>query len=111
MSRRHKPLTWLVDEIETPPFSSEARVEAGVLLRQMQAGERLRLPQIRSMPTIGKRCRELRVNDRDTTWRIAVRVDKDAVIVGEIFDKKSRQTPLYVIENARRRFRRYDASA
>jgi phage-related protein len=109
MSRRDKQLAWLVDEIETPPFSSEARVEAGVLLRQLQAGERLRFPQIRSMPTIGKRCWELRVNDRDTTWRIVVRIDKDAIIVGEVFSKKSRQTPQYVIENARRRFRQYDA--
>ncbi|MEW6300827.1 MAG: type II toxin-antitoxin system RelE/ParE family toxin, partial [Thermodesulfobacteriota bacterium] len=31
-----KPLVWLHGEIKTPPFSQEARAEAGFLLRQVQ---------------------------------------------------------------------------
>jgi len=111
MDSEDKPLFWLESEAKTPPFSEGARIEAGVLLRRLQGGERLRFPQARLMPTIGKRCWELRINDKNVTWRIVVRIDKDAVIVGEVFAKKSSSTPMYVIENARRRFRHYDASA
>jgi hypothetical protein len=39
-----KPLAWLRGEIKTPPFSADARVEAGYLLRRLQRGERLALP-------------------------------------------------------------------
>jgi phage-related protein len=88
-----KEIVWLGSEIKTPPFSREARIEAGVLLRQLQAGERLRFPQIRPMPVIGKRCWELRINDRSDTWRIVVRIDDDAIILGEVFSKKSSRTP------------------
>ena len=33
-----KPLVWLKGEVKTPPFSSEARIEAGTLLRRLQQG-------------------------------------------------------------------------
>lgn len=29
------PLVWLFGEVKTPPFSAEARVEAGFLLRRL----------------------------------------------------------------------------
>lgn len=35
-----KPLLWLHGEVKTPPFSAEARIEAGMLLRRLQRGER-----------------------------------------------------------------------
>ena len=35
-----KPLVWLRGEIKSPPFSADARLEAGVLLRRLQRGER-----------------------------------------------------------------------
>ncbi len=31
-----KPLVWLKGEVKTPPFSSQARLEAGFLLRKLQ---------------------------------------------------------------------------
>ena len=31
-----KPLIWIAGEIKTLPFSAEARLEAGVLLRRLQ---------------------------------------------------------------------------
>ena len=40
MARADKPLAWLHGEIKTPPFSADARLEAGVLLRRLQRGER-----------------------------------------------------------------------
>lgn len=103
-----KPIGWLHGEIKTPPFTGEARVEAGCLLGQLQRGETLSLPHSRPMPVIGARCHELRVKDSMTEWRIIYRIDQDAVLVAEVFAKKTRETPLVVIENCRRRLRQYD---
>ena len=55
MASRDRPLVWLHGEIKTPPFSTAARVEAGVLLRRLQQGERLSLPMSRPMPNLGAR--------------------------------------------------------
>ena len=104
-----RPLVWLQGEIKTPPFSPEARVEAGVLLRRLQNGEHLAMPHSRPMPTIGPRCHELRIRDRGGNWRIVYRLDRDAVIVGAVFAKTSTQSPRPELEAARRRFRAYDA--
>jgi hypothetical protein len=62
-----KLLIWFSGEVKTPPFSSEARIEAGYLLRLLQKGESLSLPQSRPMLSIGARCYELRINDEDKT--------------------------------------------
>ncbi len=108
VSVHDKPLVWLHAEIKTPPFSKEARVNAGVLLRSLQQGDSLSMPHSRPMPSIGKRCHELRIDDRNKTWRIVYRADPDAIIIVEVFEKKTRTTPKRVIENAQRRLRRYD---
>jgi phage-related protein len=81
MSKGDKPLAWLHGEVKTPPFSQEARIDAGVLLRTLQQGLALGLPHSRPMPSVGARCHELRVPDADQTWRIVYRLDVDAVIV------------------------------
>jgi len=41
MSINDKPLIWLSGEIKTPPFSQNARLEAGFLLRKRQKGKML----------------------------------------------------------------------
>lgn len=104
----HKPLVWLHGEIKTPPFSREGRIETGVLLRRLQQGDSLSLPHSRPMPSIGARCHELRIVDRDDTWRIVYRTDPDAIVIVEVFSKKTRQTPREVIDRCRSRLRRYD---
>jgi hypothetical protein len=38
-STPNKPQFWLRGEVKTPPFSAEARVEAGYLLRRLLADE------------------------------------------------------------------------
>ena len=76
-----KPLVWLHGQVKTPPFSTRARIEAGFLLRQLQKGEKLSLPHSRPMPSIGKCCHELRINDKNKTWRIIYRIDPDAIII------------------------------
>jgi len=103
-----KPLLWLHREVETPPFSQEGRIEAGMLLRRLQQGEKLSLPHSRPMPVIGPRCHELRVPDEDVTWRIMYRVDSDAVIIADVFAKRTPATPQQVIDVCRKRLRDYD---
>jgi phage-related protein len=106
-----KPLVLLHGAIKSPPFSKEARVEAGVLLRRLQEGQSFGMPHSRPMPDIGPRCHELRVNDRESSWRIVYRTDRDAVLVAEVFAKTTRQTPKHVIDASRERLARYDRAA
>ena len=87
MRKADKPLVWLHGEIKTPPFSANARVEAGVLLRRLQCGESLPLPHSRPMPGIGKACHELRVQDERRIWRIVYHIDTDAIAILEVFAK------------------------
>jgi phage-related protein len=108
MNLKDKPLVWLHGEIKTPPFSPSARIEAGVLLRRLQRGEPLPMPHSRPMPIIGPRCHELRINDTEATWRIIYQLDADAIIIGEVFSKKTGKTPQKVIDICKRRFRDYD---
>jgi phage-related protein len=104
-----KLLVWLHGEIKTPPFSQEARLEAGFLLRRLQQGESLSMPHSRAMPTIGSRCHELRINDANRTWRIIYRIDEDAIVIVEVFPKKTNETPKQVIDVCRQRLNWYDA--
>ena len=103
-----KPLVWLHGQVKSPPFSRAGRIEAGLLLRRLQRGELLSLPYSRSMPSIGPRVHELRVNDKGVAWRIVYRVDADAIVVAEVFSKKTRATPDRVVETCRRRLEEYD---
>ncbi|RKY22093.1 MAG: type II toxin-antitoxin system RelE/ParE family toxin [Planctomycetota bacterium] len=103
-----KPLIWYAGEVKTPPFSASARLEAGFLLRRLQQGERLPLPHSRPMPSIGRRCHELRIVDEMNTWRIVYRIDPDAVLILAVFSKKTRATPLRTIAACRGRLMTYD---
>jgi phage-related protein len=63
------------------------------------------------MPAIGRHCLELRIRDEAHQWRIVVRVDPDAVVIAEVFAKRTRTTPGAVVASCRERLRRYDAVA
>ena len=108
MAAKDKPVVWLHGEVKTPPFTREARLEAGLLLRRLQQGETIEMPQSRPMPSIGVRCHELRVRDRNRNWRIVYRVDTDAILILEVFQKSTQRTPKIVIDNCQRRLREYD---
>lgn len=109
MSPVDKPLVWLNGEIQTPPFSREARIEAGFLLRRLQRGEVLSPPESKPMPSIGARCHELIVNDKDHWWRIIYRTDVDAIVILDVFSKKTNETPQAVITNSKRRLKLHDS--
>lgn len=102
-----KPLVWMHGEVKSPPFSRLARVEAGFLLRRLQNGEKIDMPASRPMPDIAPRCQELRIDDGSVTWRILYCVEPDAIVILEVFEKKSRKTPKHVLENAKRRLKAY----
>jgi phage-related protein len=105
---KQKPLVWLHGEIKTPPFSRAGRLEAGYLLRLLQMGESLSLPRSRPMPSVGFRCHELRITDQNLQWRIIYRVDSDAIVIAEVFCKKTQRTPQGVVKTSRNRLRGYD---
>ncbi len=102
---------WLHGEVRTPPLTAVARLEAGLLLRRLQRGESLGLPHSRPMPAIGGHCHELRIVDEDATWRIIYRIDADAIVVADVFAKKTQVTSKSVVDVCRHRLRAYDATA
>jgi len=108
MIHQEKPLVWMHGEVKTPPFSANARMEAGFLLRLLQKGELLSMPHSRPMTSIGSNCHELRIVDENTTWRIIYRIDADAIIILEVFSKKTTQTPKRIIEICKKRLKDYD---
>jgi|SRR4051812_7682381 len=108
-----RELVWLHGEVKTPPFSAEARRKAGFLIRLVQRGHLLSMPDSRPMPSIGARCHEFRIQDpqQRVIWRIIYRIDADAIVIGEVFEKKTQKTPKNVMDACRRRFRLYDESS
>jgi phage-related protein len=108
MSPHDKPIVWLHGEVASPPLSKEVRLEAGYLLRLLQKGENLSLPHSRPMPSIGKNCHELRVQDKQKTWRILYLIDSDAIVILEVFEKKTQQTPNHIIQASKNRLKQYN---
>ena len=81
-----------------------------MLLRLLQEGERLEMPQAEPLPDIGPRCGALRVRDAEHNWRIMYRIDADAVLVLDVYPKKTRKIPDEVIARSKQRLKRYDAT-
>ncbi len=109
MRTLERPLVWLRGELRSPPLSRGSRMEAGVLLRRLQSGESIGMPASRPMPSIGKRCHELRVRDVNGSWRVIYRIDEDAIVILDVFAKTSQKIPKAVVDACRRRLRDYDA--
>ena len=110
-NRPTRPLVWLQGEIKTPPFTKEGRQEVGFLLRALQDGEQLGMPQAEPLPSLGARCGALRVRDADHNWRIMYRLDPDAVIILEVYPKKSRKIPDEIMQRCKQRLKRYDEAS
>ncbi len=54
------------------------------------------------MPAIGKNCHELRISDKEKIWRIVYYLDKDAIVILEVFVKKSQKKPPEFIEKCKK---------
>lgn len=80
------------------------------MLRLLQKAEKIGLPHSRPMTIIGPRCHELRIADENLIWRIVYRIDHDAIVIAEVFEKKDRKTPKLVIDTCKARLKRYDTA-
>ncbi len=80
-----------------------------MLLRRLQRGESLSLPESRPMPSIGTRCHELRIDDtvKKREFRIIYYLGISAIAILEVFTKTTRTTPQSVIDHAKTRLRQY----
>lgn len=79
-----------------------------MLLRLLQQGEKLTMPQAEPLPDVGKGCGALRVRDAEHNWRIMYRIDSDAILILEVYAKKTPKIPDEVIERCQGRLKRYD---
>jgi phage-related protein len=59
------------------------------------------------MPSIGRQCHELRITDRDQTWRIVYRVAPDAIVILDVFTKKTQATLVQIVEVCKKRLAAY----
>ena len=66
------------------------------------------MPHSRSIPSIGSNCHEMRINDERKTWRIIYRIDEDAIIILEVFSRKTQQTPKQVVDICKKRIKEFD---
>jgi len=105
---KRKPLFWLSGEVKTPPFSEQARHEAGMLLGRLQDGAELAMPHARPMPSISEGCLELRIKSKEGEWRILCRIFTDAIVILDVFKKKTEKTPKSVIATCIRRLSAYE---
>ncbi len=80
---KDKPLVWLHGEVKTPPCNDKARVEAGHWLR---------------------------IRDENINWRIIYRIDPDAIVIVNVFKKKTQKTPRRIIDRCKERLKQYDLS-
>lgn len=102
-----KPLVWLRGEVKTPPFSKQARLEAGFLLRRLQRGEVLGMPASRAMPGIGRGCHELRLDDDRKSWRLVYAVESEAIVILDVFEKRTQKMPKHVLDSCKDRLARF----
>ena len=52
-------------------------------------------------------CHEVRVNDDDHTWRLVCHFAADAIVLLDVFSKKTPGTPQLVIEGCQKRLAGY----
>lgn len=61
------------------------------------------------MPSVASRCHELRIQDGEKSWRLIYRIDLDAIVIVDVFSKKTGKTPNAIMGRCRKRLRSYDA--
>lgn len=81
-----------------------------MLLRLLQEGEKLGMPLAEPLPDVGTRCGALRVRDAEHNWRIMYRIDADAVLILDVYPKKTRKIPDEVIRRCKDRLNQYDTA-
>ena len=59
------------------------------------------------MPDIGTACHELRIVDKTANWRIMYHIAPDAIVILDVFAKKTAATPESVISQCRKRLEEF----
>jgi phage-related protein len=106
-----KPVVFLSKEIKIPPWSEKALLKVASPIRRLQQGKTVSMPESRPMPRIGPRCHELRIKADKSTWRVVYRMDRNAIVIVEVFKKKTNKTPKFIIDTCKKRLARYDSMA
>lgn len=99
----------LFDSVPDPEMSEAAKEELKELMERLRRGEKLSLPHSRPMPSIGRRCHELRVTEADGIWRVFYRVDSDRLVAVRVLWKTTQATPDDEIKLCKTRLAFYDA--
>jgi phage-related protein len=84
---------------------TQARIDAGYLLRLVQKGHRFGPQVSEPMASIGHNCHELRLTADRSEWRVFYHVSEESVLVLGVFQKKTQTTPQRWIETCRKRLR------
>jgi len=92
---------------ENAPFQCRGSGRGRIPAAQIAERRDLGLPHSRPMPSIGSQCHELRINDENQTWRIVYHVATDAVVILDVFSKKTAAMPSEVLTNCKRRLAAY----
>lgn len=66
------------------------------------------MPHSRPMPSIGQGCHELRVKDDSKQWRRIYRIDREAILVVDLFRKTTQKTPKQTLDRCRQRLAPFD---
>jgi len=103
-----KRVIWDKAALETVrSFPVEVRQEIGALLRILQEGGQLGMPQSKPMKQVSSSAFELRVKDRAGIYRVFyVLFVKNRILVPHAFIKKTQKTQHQEIETAQKRLRR-----
>ena len=80
-----------------------------MLLRLLQDGEKLGMPMAEPLPNVGSRCGALRIRDAGHNWRIMYRIDADAILILDVYPKKTRKIPDEMVRRCKDRLKQYDA--
>lgn len=87
-------------------FSEEVRRELGKAIFDLQKGSKLRIPLSRVMVAVAPGVEELRVKDRNGTYRVfyLARLANE-VLVFHAFTKKTEKTPKHEIDTGKKRLK------
>lgn len=99
-----KKIIFLTPVLEDRRFPIQAKNKIEKLLDQLKNGYMLPMPISKPFPDIGKGCHELRILD---FWRLVYKIDTDAIVVLEIFPKKTQTMPQSVINTCQTRLKSY----
>jgi phage-related protein len=101
-------------EIHRAALKEMQRFPADVLFRAKEAfaflerGEKLSMPLSRPMPSVWAGCHELRISERQGTYRIFyVVIVKGTIFIPHCFHKKAQKTPASEIALAQRRIKEF----